>query len=148
MLVISAYNKHTANNGDGFIGYISGACGQPGQPTCPNEGPGLVHDFGSILNFIEWAFGTGGNFLSLPGYPPSSGISPGYEFADWLAPDGPNAGCSSCTYGLSDFFNFSHKSSFVQITSYAYFPTTFENWGVNDGNVPTDPDADAYESQQ
>jgi hypothetical protein len=72
----------------------------------------------------------------------------GDQYEAQRAPDGPNAGCSSCTYGLSDFFNFSHKSSFVQITSYAYFPTTFENWGVNDGNVPTDPDADAYESQQ
>ncbi len=36
----------------------------------------------------------------------------------------------------------------MPITTYAYGPGIFENWGVNDGNVPTDPDADAYESQQ
>jgi hypothetical protein len=106
LLVVSAYNKHTSGAGT-FTGYISGACGQSGQPTCPNEAPALVHDFGSILNFIEYAFGTGGNFLSLPGAQNlNQGISPSYHYADYLAPDVYLSGVcpqSTCPYSLSDF---------------------------------------------
>lgn len=51
LLVVSAYAKQ---------GYISRACGQPGQPSCPNEKQQYIHDFGSILNFIEYAFGQAG----------------------------------------------------------------------------------------
>jgi hypothetical protein len=36
----------------------------------------------------------------------------------------------------------------LAITSWAYPPSVFENWTYNDGNYPTDPDADAYESSQ
>ncbi len=161
MLVISAYNKHATNNPDGYTGYISGACGQVGQPSCPYYGPTsstsqYVHDFGSILNFIEYAFGTDGNFLSLPGSQNlNKGISPGYAYADVLAPDSylsNNPGCPQqavCPYSLSDFFvtgPWTSPAPFVPITSYVYPPGVFENWGVNDGNVATDPDADAYET--
>jgi phospholipase C len=97
LLVVSAYSK---------TGYISGACGQPGQPACPNLQAPYVHDFGSILNFIEYAFGTGGNPLYMSGYRPGTGINPQYLYADALAPDAP-ANCSACPYSLSDFFNFS-----------------------------------------
>ncbi len=54
--------------------------------SCPNEGAGLVHDFGSILNFIECAFGTNGNFLSFPSHQ-NLGISPSYPYADVEARD-------------------------------------------------------------
>jgi phospholipase C len=95
LLVVSAYSK---------AGYISGALPSPGkvQP--------YVHDFGSILNFIEYAFGENGNTL---GY-----IYPTYEYADYYAPDGPNT-CSPtvCPYSLSDFFSsFSTANSFTPIT--------------------------------
>ena len=55
LLVVSAYAKQ---------GYISRACGQPGQPSCPNEKQQYIHDFGSILNFTEYAFGQAGVPLS------------------------------------------------------------------------------------
>jgi hypothetical protein len=64
---------------------------------------------------------------------------------------GPNPPCpkSVCPYSLFDFFNFSQKAQpFVPITTASYQPSTFENWGVNDGNVATDPDTDAYDSAQ
>ncbi len=149
MLVISAYNKHTT--AQGYNGYISGACGQP-TPTCPNEAPGLVHDFGSILNFIEYAFGTGGNFLSLPGAQnQNKGISPAYPYADWLAPDVYlNGSCPqlTCPYSLSDFFmgSWANPTTFTTIQA-PFPPSTFEYW-IEDGNIATDPDADDWESSQ
>ena len=62
-------------------GYISGALPTPGE-TQP-----YIHDFGSILNFIEWALGQNRVPLSFQGYP-GLGISPTYPYADYLAPDG------------------------------------------------------------
>ena len=44
LLVVSAYTQ---------AGYVSGACGATGQPSCPNNVAPFVHDFGSILAFIE-----------------------------------------------------------------------------------------------
>jgi hypothetical protein len=156
MLVISAYNISP--------GYISGACGTSTTPPCPNFGSQqvgatkYVHDFGSILNFIEWAFGTGSSFLSLSGQANlNKGISPSYPFADVQAQDSylsgqlnNNNNCPKtlCPYSLSDFFNFSQTArGFVPITTYAYPPSVFENWTYNDGNLATDPDTDAYQSQ-
>lgn len=58
LLVVSAYAK---------LAYISGP---PSGPNCPNYS---CHDFGSILNFIEYVFGTGGQHLGAPyGLVPSS----------------------------------------------------------------------------
>jgi hypothetical protein len=48
LLVVSAYAKQ---------GYISGALPSPGK-TAP-----YVHDFGSILNFVEYAFGQNGQSI-------------------------------------------------------------------------------------
>jgi hypothetical protein len=146
LLVVSAYSKHTSGQ-PGFTGYISGACQSPGN--CNNEVAPYVHDFGSILNFIEYAFGTNGNFLSLPGYPPNSGISPLYAYADVLAPDVYlNGGCSqsTCPYSLSDFFNpnWNNPTTFATINA-PFGASTFENWGYNDGNQPSDPDDDEME---
>ncbi len=149
MLVISAYNNHAQGQSDGYTGYISGACGQSGQLTCPNEGAGLVHDFGSILNFIEYAFGTNGNLLSLSGDPKNlnKGINPTYLYADYWAPDWYQSGnCTQkqCQYSLSDFFtgNWSQTTGFTQIDAPSP-ASVFENWMV----TATDPDDDDEESQ-
>lgn len=111
LLVVSAYMKSA--------GYVSGACGVTGQPACPNIQAPYIHDFGSILNFVEYAFGTGGEPLHFSGQLADSGISPQYYYADALAPDQPNApNCSPllCPYGLSDFFDFSQApASFTPI---------------------------------
>ncbi len=144
MLLISAYNKHTSGL-SGFTGYVSGACGAGLPNGCPNEGNGLVHDLGSILNFIEYAFRTGGNFLTLPGAP-TWGISPTYPYADYWAPDAKNA-CPTCAYpySLSDFFNnniWGSPQPFPGPISAPYPPSTFENWGAGDGNVISPPDVD------
>ena len=101
LLVVSAYTG-TYQNGN-WSGYISGACGSSPLPPCPNKQQPYVHDFGSILNFIEYAFGQNGQSIAPPG-----GIYPTYPYADYFAPDGP-AVCEPtiCPYSLSDFFNFS-----------------------------------------
>jgi hypothetical protein len=143
MLVISAYNKHTTNGG--FTGYISGACGQTGLPSCPNEQPQYVHDFGSILNFIEYALGQNGVPLHFSGQLATSGVSPSYFYADALAPDGPNnPACGAlCPYSLSDFFNFTQSpTTFTTIplpSVLAGYPAEyFENYSAppNDPMVP------------
>ena len=98
-MVVSAYNYRPA----GSTGYISGACVAPGN--CPNEKAPYVHDFGSILNFIEWTFGQNQQPLGAP-----YGIGPQqYPYADYFAPDAPNSpGCNPtlCPYSLHDFFDF------------------------------------------
>ena len=156
LLVVSAYAKY---------GYISGQCGVSGQ-SCPNLQVPYVHDFGSILNFVEWAFGTGGNPLYFQGYNPGTGISPQYLYADALAPDQPNApGCSqqTCPYGLSDFFDFSQSHTFGQPIPLPYVlrnctATWFESFGTSAlctsttlgmgpaYPAPADPDDDAVTS--
>jgi hypothetical protein len=40
--------------------------------------------------------------------------------------------------------NWSNPTTFTPINA-PYGALTFENWGVNDGNQPTDPDDDAME---
>ena len=49
LLVVSAYTG-VLNNGT-YSGYVSGACA---LGSCPNNVFPYVHDFGSILAFIEW----------------------------------------------------------------------------------------------
>jgi hypothetical protein len=95
LLVVSAYNVHGTGS---FKGYISGAL--PGQGRTPP----YIHDFGSILNFIEYIFGSGQ--ASLPEI--DAGNVPHY--ADFFAPDyWANGGCTKtlCPYSLHDFFDFS-----------------------------------------
>jgi len=143
MLVVSAYTPKA---------YISGAIGTQGE-NLP-----YVHDFGSILNFIEYVFGTGGNFLG-----GSAGIGdPNDPYADSLAPDGPNnPNCTQnpkqCPFGLSDFFgtpatgyfNPTSKRNFTFISGTNYTTDCF----IHPQNHPTtcfgsnfaamDPDNDA-----
>jgi phospholipase C len=64
LLVVSAYAKQ---------GYISGKL-----PT-QGENPPYIHDFGSILNFIEYVFGINGNPMGTIG-------DSQYPYADFFAP--------------------------------------------------------------
>jgi hypothetical protein len=142
--VISAYNVHATNGQQGFTGYISGALHGQG------EVPPYVHDFGSILNFIEWAFGQNQTPLHFTGFPPGSGISPSYPYADVLAPDG-HFSYPPSPYSLSDFFSFSQTPTTFQSISLPngytqYDAEWFENFGTHAGDpVPSDPDDDAID---
>ena len=128
LLVVSAYAKQ---------GYISGAC-QPG--SCPNELQQYIHDVGSILNFIEYAFGTGGE------------ISPNYHYADYFAPDGPVVCGTKCPlpYSLADFFDFTKQRTFTNFTAglkptQCFLTPTMRGCFAN--FTPTDPDADGVDQQ-
>jgi hypothetical protein len=121
LMVVSAYTG-VLNNGT-YSGYVSGACA-PGK--CPNKVFPYVHDFGSILSFIEWNFSAPPNSL-----PP---IAPPY-YADVNAPDNvpPNI-------PLSDFFGLSKPRPFTSIT-YQYNAQFFENYYYNNPSyTPTGPD--------
>ena len=99
LLITSTYAK--AN-------YVSGGNVYP--PSCPNS---YCHDFGSILNFIEFAFGTGGT--PLPEIGPSN-----WHYADHYAQD---QGKAPNNYSLYDFFNFQKTNAFKKITG-AKYPTS------------------------
>ena len=127
LLVVSAYAKQ---------GYISGKLPSPGEVQP------YVHDFGSILNFIEYAFGQGGNFIGE--------ISPTYHYADYFAPDGPNTpGCNRtlCQYSLKDFFDFTNERTFNKFTqgliATQCFLTPKIPTCLGTNFAPADPDDDA-----
>ena len=94
LLVVSAYSPKP--------GYVSGPAANNSVISCPTTpNARYCHDFGSILNFIEFVFGKGNKSLGE--------IYPTYHYADYYALDGPNnTTCKPavCPYGLSDFFNF------------------------------------------
>lgn len=128
LLVVSPYAKQ---------GYISGA--GINTPTCPNF---YCHDFGSILNFIEYAFGQNG--VSLGPIGPSE-----WPFADSFVQD---TGASPNNYSLYDFFNFSGSpSSFTPITGAKYQNTCFFTpsasgcFGADFTPEPPDSDGDDLE---
>ncbi len=128
LLVVSAYAKPS---------YISGG---PSQ----GEVAPYTHDFGSILNFIEYAFGTGGQPLG-----GQYGIGdPHWPYADHFAPDG-NLEYPGNPYSLYDFFNFKQiqTPTFTPITGAKYPPSCFHT-PTGAGCFPTypvDPDNDANE---
>jgi phospholipase C len=135
LLVVSAYTPK---------GYISGTCVAPGN--CPNETPPYIHDFGSILNFIEYAFGTGGNSLGE--------ISPNYHYADYFAPDGPIVCKANCPhpYSLSDFFpSFTSPRTFTPLTApfttECFIVPNKQNCNGENFTGPEDPDADDVDEQ-
>lgn len=80
--------------------------------------PPINHDFGSILNFIEYAFGQNGIPLGAP-----CGIGPcEYPYADYFAPEIGQGD----SYGLSDFFDFSQSPlPFRTIEGAKYPPSCF-----------------------
>ncbi len=139
LLVVSAYAKQ---------GYISGAL----PPNGPGEVVPFVHDFGSILNFTEYALGHNGIPLSFPGFP-GQGISPAYPYADYLAPDGPFSDHTVTLYSLSDFFDFGKPPRKFRPIGVAppyqqYDANYFENYGLHKGDrAPADPDDDAIEAE-
>jgi hypothetical protein len=107
LLVVSPYTK---------AGYVSGSI--PGQgKVFP-----YVHDFGSILRFIELNFGI------------SDTINQQYQFADFHAPDNANGNVP-----LSEFFLWPYRS-FTQITSLPYSPSYFQTQGTLDGPDANDSD--------
>jgi phospholipase C len=129
LLVVSAYAKPS---------YISGS---PSQ----GEVAPYIHDFGSILNFIEYAFGTGQEPLG-----GTYGIGDQHwPYADYFAPDG-HFEYPSNKYSLFDFFNFN------QIQTPTFTPITGAKYGTNCFHTPlaqgcftkypVDPDDDATES--
>jgi hypothetical protein len=129
LLVVSAYAKQ---------GYISGK-----QPT-PGEVQPFIHDFGSILNFIEYAFGQKQQ--------PLGEISPQYHYADFLAPDAPFSDHNVTAYSLSDFFDFTTEHMFTPVATEGinYSTQCFLTpaaQGCFAGFQPADPDADDVDEQ-
>ncbi|MFZ0771142.1 MAG: alkaline phosphatase family protein [Candidatus Sulfotelmatobacter sp.] len=126
LLVVSAYSPKP--------GYVSGAAANNSVITCPMKPtPRYCHDFGSILNFVEFVFGNGNKSLGE--------IYPAYHYADYYALDGPNnTTCkpSVCPYGLSDFFNFALPPAVFTPISTPYNADYF----INYTGAPQDPDDD------
>jgi len=117
LLVVSAYTP---------AGYVSGSIAHGG----PGMNPPYIHDFGSILRFIENNFGLG--------YINSSG-APGY--ADFNAPDN----VPPSFLPLADFFPGPYRN-FTYIQPAAglgpdYFTGYFNN-PQNQGQTPEGPDGD------
>jgi phospholipase C len=128
LLVVSSYVSP---------GYISGKC--QSQGNCQNEVAPYVHDFGSILNFIEYAFGQSGNSIGE--------ISNAYHYADFLAPDA-RFSCSQCLYSLADFFGgFATQHPFQSIQLPPGYTQYTAEYFENFSGTPTDPDDDAIDPQ-
>jgi len=89
--------------------YVSGSAVFP--PVCPNK---YCHDFGSILNFVEFAFGSAGGSLGEI----CLGCGGGWHYDDFFTQDQGAAG-----YSLHDFFDFTKRNPFVQVTG-AKYPTS------------------------
>jgi len=125
MLVVSAYTPK---------GYVSGSKQQGGEVQP------YIHDFGSILNFIEYVFGQNNQSLGTIG-------DPSYPYADYFAPDSVGGGCpqTTCPYSLADFFDFSKRHFFHQITGAKYQDDYFLNAKYNLAHYPMDPDNDAID---
>ena len=142
LLVVSAYTNFTTTGVDGFTGYISGTGGES-QP--------YIHDFGSILAYIENTFGlssysacgiAGSDLTHFP-----DGCA--YPYADYFAPDGPVScydvtKCGSNPLPLSDFFFTGTPRTFTTITGAKYAASCFANYTNAQGcfpyNFPSDPD--------
>jgi hypothetical protein len=88
LLVVSAYTKQVTPQG----GYISGPLS---KPQC--QGNNYCHDFGSILNFMEYAFGQKGNYLNqiYPDYEESQAFQQiiGWKYPEVCFHEPENQGC-------------------------------------------------------
>jgi len=111
LLVVSAFTP---------AGYVSGSIAQGG----PGMQGAYIHDFGSLLAFIENNFTLG--HIAAPGY------------ADANAPDGGNNNIP-----LSDFFTLTTPRDFVPISS-GHSADFFTNYFTvyAPGEVPAGPDPD------
>jgi hypothetical protein len=120
LLVVSAYTP---------AGYVSGSLPSPGE-TFP-----YVHDFGSILAFIE------NNFL---GSGEIGQINPAYQFADAFAPDykaPPNLHIP-----LADFFTLITPRQFQSIVLPPAWQSYDANYFLNYNGPVMDPDNDAIDN--
>jgi phospholipase C len=131
LLAISAYAVQTAQPPAQYTGYVS---------TTP-------HDFGSILNFVEYALAPQGQRLG-----GQYGVSGDqlFPYADYFAPDTLTGG-GPYNYGLYDFFTYSKPNStpipFRTVLGAKYPETCFHN-PLQSGcfsTYPLDPDNDANE---
>jgi phospholipase C len=125
-LVVSEYTG--TKSGTNYVGYISGACGTTGQPSCPNTNKIYQHDFGSILAFTEYNF-------NLP------------KIAPPLYADNNTIDSFNGNVPLSDFFSLYTGSGsigrpFVQIPITQYPPSFFQNYYATHNATPTGPDTD------
>lgn len=106
----------------------------------PQHVSNVNHDFGSILNFVEYVFGTEGSSIGE--------VNGNFHFADHWAPDAPPQ-CSTCVYSLSDFFDFAHPRGFTPIHGAKYLPACFHNAATpacfGTGFADEEPDNDALE---
>jgi len=126
MLVASAYSPRP--------GYVSGPVSTP--LVCPNY---YCHDFGSLLNFIEYVFGSNGKSLGTIG-------NPKWPYADYFALDAAPS-CPTCTYSLADFFNFQQSpTQFVSIP--APLPASFFIHYKGKYRQPDDDDDDGDPASQ
>ena len=100
----------------------------------PTYTSNLNHDFGSILNFIEYVFGQNGK--------PLGEINPAYHYADFFVQD---TAAPPNNYSLYDFFDFSQPRTFTSITGWKYPPSCFINPTSCFQSYPMDPDNDASE---
>jgi hypothetical protein len=111
-------------------GYISGGGVFPPSCAPPNT---YCHDFGSILNFIEYVFGK--STIGNPNWPYADSF-----VMDTNPPQNP--------YSLYDFFNFGQTPQWPTINGAKYGPNCFHSPGGAGcfGAYPVDPDNDASES--
>ncbi len=142
LLVVSAYTG-TYNNGK-WSGYISGTSGQGG------EVPPYIHDFGSILNFVQYVFSAQGTVQG-----EISQTSPDWAYDDFWAPDFYLNGvekcpAQTCPFGLSDFFGnpssgyFKNPRPFQKIKPQRFQPRNFFNlsaFGGPENNPPDDEES-------
>ncbi|HEY1659430.1 MAG TPA: alkaline phosphatase family protein [Candidatus Sulfotelmatobacter sp.] len=124
LLVVSAYSPKK--------GYVSGPAASNTVTACPTTPSSrFCHDFGSILNFVEFTFGK--NLKSL------GEIYPAYHYADYYALDtanSPTCKLATCPYGLSDFFNFALPPATFTPISTPYNADYF----INYSGTPQPPD--------
>ncbi len=136
LLVVSAYSAVPAPPNTGYVSGYASFTGDANAPTsCPTvPDTRYCHDFGSILNFIEYVFGQNGNTLGE--------ISPNYHYADFFAPDAPH-NCITCPYpyALGDFFLFNQSPRPFTTIPAPHLASYFQTWE----GAAQDPDDDASE---
>ncbi len=129
LLVVSTYTRQTLN--------AAKANGQKASSSYTGYMSNVNHDFGSILNFVEYVFGQNGQSIGTIG--PSQ-----FPYADYFAPDAPPSDPNS-PYGLSDFFNFNQSHPFQPILGARYPPSCFFNPKVCFKDYPQPADNDVYD---
>lgn len=134
LLVVSKYTKQTYPTGP-YTGYVSGPLS---NPDC-SHGNYYCHDFGSILNFIEYVFGKNNGHLGYVG-------DENYRYADFLVLDTD----INHPYSLWDFFDFTQSHGFQTILGAKYRRDCFRDPSLQNcfaNPAAADPDDDAIDDQ-